>query len=86
MVYESDVDSLEKRFKDGNTEYYLPNNLYQICIFSISTKVPDDIKLTQDIWDEYQKICVEARIHGKCWKDEFKGQVWAGDILNPILI
>ena len=44
MLYEGDIDSLEKRFVNDNTEYYLPNGLSPVCVFRISTKVPEEFQ------------------------------------------
>lgn len=86
MFYEGDIDSLEKRFVNDNTEYYLPNGLSPVCVFRISTKVPEEFQMTQEEWDNGQKLCLESRLRGLCWKDEFKGQSWGGDILDPVLL
>ena len=86
MLYEGDIDSLEKRFVNDNTEYYLPDGLSPVCVFRIPTKVPEEFQMTQEDWEHGQKLCLESRLHGLCWKDEFKGQSWGGDILDPVLL
>lgn len=63
---------------------YIGDKDIDVCVAN-NTAAGVNVMYENDDGD-WTSTSLESRLRGLCWKDEFKGQSWGGDILDPVLL